>query len=898
MASSLLNTRLHVPQPRPVTVTRRRLIDRLNAGLWWQDRFTRKLTLISAPAGFGKTTLLTAWAAEARQPVAWLSLNEADNGPSHFLTYLVAALRTARRDVGEGLLGALQSPQAPSAESILSALINEIGVDRDFGARPPGPGIILVLDDYHLIEAQPVHTAVDFLIDHLPPELHVVIATRVDPPLPLARLRARGQLLELRQADLRFTHEEVRAFLRQVAGLTLSPEDVDALANRTEGWIAGLQMAALSMQGRDDLAGFVRAFTGSHRFVIDYLAEEVLSRQEEDTRAFLFQTAILDQMSNSLCNAVTGREDSQPLLEMLERDNLFVVPLDDERRWYRYHRLFRDVLRQRLLRVHPRLVPALHLRASAWYEEHNVVTAAVDHALQAKSVERATRLIDANADTLWGRGEQAALLRWLDALPEEAVRAHPRLSIYDALVLFAAGRHEEAASHLEAARQTLDTPSAGDVRPLQGTLDAARAFITFSQGDLPAIVRLSRRALDRLPKGDHRWRSIAAYTLGLAQRLRGDLASAAGPLEEAVSLSSATGDHYVALIARLNLARLQTQRGHLRRAAEILRHARRVAEETGMSQLPVAGLLSAELGSIMVEWNDVDEAISLLERSTALIARGEDLIALQMSYAFMGRALFARGELDRAQEIIHTMAHLAAEADVGPWISHWILGLRLQMFLAREDLSSAARLAERAGLSLDEDPTYPREMAYSPLVQLSIAQGRPGATLGLLGRLLHAAENAGRIGRVIATLALRAAALEARGDVDRAMADLARALSLAEPEGYVRVFVEQGPVMVALLRRAATRGIAPRYATRLLGAFDLPSPDQGRSDQPLIEPLTERELEVLHALASDLTMAEIGEQLFVARSTIRSHTKSIYGKLNVHSRREAVRRARALGLLH
>jgi LuxR family maltose regulon positive regulatory protein len=656
-------------------------------------------------------------------------------------------------------------------------------------------------------------------------------------------------------------------------------------------------MAALSIQGREDLSGFVRAFAGSHRFVIDYLAEEVLSKQDEDMRTFLLQTAILDRMSDSLCNAVTGREDSQPLLNRLEQDNLFVVPLDDERRWYRYHRLFRDVLRHRLLRGHPRLLPTLHLRASAWYEGQELVTAAVDHALQADSVARAALLIDANADTLWGRGAQAALLRWLDALPEEAVRARPRLSIYYALVLFTAGRQEEAASHLEVARETLDTPSAGDEPPLHGKLDAARAFITFSRGDLPAIVRLSRRALDRLPKKDHQWRSIAAYTLGLAHRLRGDLTSAEGPLEEAVSLSSATGNHYVALVARLNLARLQTQRGHLRRAAEILRHAMHVADETGMSQLPVAGLLSAELGSVLTEWNDLDEAIHLLETATGRIARGQDLIATEMSYAFMVRALFARGELDRASDIIHAMAHRAEEADVGPWISHWILGLRLEMLLAREDLSSAARLAERAGLSLSEEPTYPREMAYSPLIRLSIAQGRPGATLALLGRLLRAAEDAGRMGRVIATLALRAAALEAQGDVERAMTDLARALSLAEPEEYVRVFVEQGPAMVSLLRRAATRGITPAYAARLLGEFDLSSPDQERSDQPLIEPLTERELEVLHALASDLTMAEIGDQLFVARSTVRSHAKSIYGKLSVHSRREAVRRARALGLL-
>jgi len=889
MTAPLLKTKLHIPRVRPRLVRRPRLVQRLNAGLHGM------LTLVSAPAGFGKTTLLSEWAGQVSAPVAWLSLDEDDNGLRRFLTYLVVALRAVRKDIGEGLLSSLQGLPTPPAESVLSALINEMDVETN---RFPldERGVILVLDDYHLIDSQAVHKSVDFLIDHLPAAMHVVVATRVDPPFPLARLRARGQLVELRQADLRFTRGEIGEFLDRVGGLALSRDDVDALATRTEGWIAGLQMATLSMQGREDLTGFVDAFGGSHRFVIDYLAEEVLSQQENETRAFLLQTAILDRMCDSLCNAVTGREESQALLERLERDNLFVVPLDDERRWYRYHRLFRDVLLQRLRRTRPRPVPTLHLRASTWHEEQGVVTAAIDHALQAGSVERAAKLIDGHADALWGRGEHAGLLRWMDGLSEREVRAHPRLSIIYALVLFTAGRNDEALSHLEVAEKSLDA-SASDQHPIRGILDAARAFVTFSQGDLHEIVRLSRHALDCLPAEDRQWRSIAAYTMGLAQRLRGDPTGAEDPLEEAVTLSSRTGNHYVALIARLNLARLQSQRGHLRRAARILEDGLRNAEETGIGRLPAAGLLSAEMGSILTEWNELDEAVGFLERGTDWISRGEDVISLAMSYGFLARALSAQGDLDRAQEMIQSMAALAEAADVGPWISNWVLGLRLRMFAARADLASADRLAERAELTLDEEPTYPREMAYGPLVQLHIAQGRPGATLDLLERLLRTAETTGRMGRVISTLALRACALAALGDVDRAVADAGRALSLAEPEGYVRVFVELGPAMARLLRHAATRGIAPEYARQLLAAFDAGSPDEAWADQPLIEPLTERELEVLRCLASDLTMEEIGRDLFVARSTIRSHAKSIYGKLNVLSRREAVRRAQTLHLL-
>jgi LuxR family maltose regulon positive regulatory protein len=874
------------------------LIERLNAGLWCEGRFTRRLTLLSAPAGFGKTTLLSAWVAGSQLPVAWVSLDQEDNAPPRFLTYLIAALQTIRKGVGQGLLGALRSPQPPPLNSVLVALANEISaLDR---------GWILVLDDYHVIESAQTHRLLNALLYALPSQMHLVISTRTDPPLPLARFRARGELLELRQADLRFTREEVGAFLDRVADLSLSPDDVDALTARTEGWVAGLQLAALSMQQRDDPSGFVRAFTGSHRFVIDYLAGEVFAQQGPDLQAFLLQTAILDRMTAPLCEAVcsgfaethSNRQDGQSTLEMLERENVFVVPLDDDRRWYRYHHLFRDMLRQRLLRtVEGPRVATLHLRASRWFEEEGFVVSAVDHAIAAADLSRATALIDDHAGRLWATGEQATLLRWLDTLPAEGLRARPQLCIIYALVLFAAGRSDESATFLDAAQQALDTPSDREQISLRGVLDAARAFVAFSRGDLPEIVRFSRRALDRLPQDDLLWRSIATYTLGLAQRLSGDLPAAERTLEDAVRLGTATDNHYVALVARLNLARLQAQRGHLRRADEMLRHAIGAAEAMGMDQLPVTGLLSIELGSILVEWNALDEAVALLEKGAELIARGEDVTAMQMGHAFMARALFAQGDVDGVQDLVRRMEYLAEETAMSGWIQYWIVALRLRVYLARDDLASAARLAEEIGLSIDEAPTYVREMAYSPLIQLYIAQGRPEATMGLLARLLQAAEDAGRWGRVIATLALRASALTVQGDVDAALADLARALSLAEAEGYVRVFVEQGPAMAHLLRRAATRGVAPEVASRLLAEFDLATEDAYPEEQPLIEPLSERELEVLRFLETDLTMEEIGQELFIARSTVRSHVKSVYGKMNVHSRRDAVRRARALGLL-
>jgi LuxR family maltose regulon positive regulatory protein len=654
METSLLKTKLYIPPPRPERVPRPHLIERLNAGLH------RKLTLVSAPAGFGKTTLVSEWIHSGvkikeygvRQEhhltdemtltpgsllpnsrFAWLSLDESDNDLTRFLVYCITALQTVEANIGKGALSVLESPQPPPAEAILTALINEL-------AAIPGK-IILVLDDYHLIEAQPIHDALTFLLRHLPPHtgpggqcqgMHLVIATREDPPLSLARLRARGQLTELRATDLRFTSSEAAAFLNQVMGLNLSADDIAALERRTEGWIAGLQLAAISMQGRKDVAGFIQSFTGSHRFVLDYLVEEVLGQQFESVQTFMLQTAILDRLNGSLCDAVRfgytetpnrsdgaasskGTADNgQATLEMLERANLFVVPLDDERRWYRYHHLFSDLLRQRLRQTQPEQVSTLHTRASEWYEQNGFIDEAIEHALRAEHYERAAHLIEEYADALWGRGEHARLRRWLEKLPTELVCSKPHLCIFHAWYSFVSGQQEAAEQSLQAAEQALDSGTdrateteaperdsltSLDRAKLQGRVAAIRAFMDSHRGDVPGMIQQARQALECLPEQDRTWRSMIAMVLGDVYGFKGDMTAAYEARFEALTACRAAGDIYYVILASMKLAITLRSQGRLQRTIEICQQQVELAKECGLSQASVVGLLLMIWGEVL-----------------------------------------------------------------------------------------------------------------------------------------------------------------------------------------------------------------------------------------------------------------------------------------------------------
>jgi LuxR family maltose regulon positive regulatory protein len=928
-AYPILQTKLYIPPIRPELVSRPRLIERLNAGLH------RKLTLVSAPAGFGKTTLVSEWVAgcerlEPKACAAWLSLDKGDNDPIRFLAYLVAALQTIAAGIGEGVLGVLQSPQPPPIESILTALLNEItAVPDDF---------VLVLDDYHVIDAKPVDastsvdvsTSVDqaltFLLEHLPPQMHLVIASREDPNIPLARLRAQGQLTEVRVTHLRFTPSEAAEFLNQVMGLDLSAEDIAALETRTEGWIAGLQLAALSMQGHQDVPGLIRAFAGDDRYIVDYLVEEVLQRQPEPVRNFLVQTAILDRLNGPLCDAVTGQEEGNARLEALERGNFFVVPLDDKRNWYRYHPLFADVLRLHLLAEQPDQVSALHRRASAWYEHHGSAADAIRHALAAKDFERAATLVELAIPERRRNRQEATVMElgWLKALPDELIHVRPVLSFDYAFALFGGGELEAVEARLRDAERWLDTTAgqreraealaAGMVvvdeeefRRLPGMIALLRAAQALARGDMPETVQNARRVLDLAREDDHLMLGGAASQLGLAAWANGDLGAARRMTADGMAHVRRAGYISPAIGGAIVLADILIAQGRLHEAMTTYERALQWATEPGAPVLRGAADMHVGMSNLHYEHNDLKAATQHLLTSQAL---GELAGLPQNPYrwrAAMARLREAQGDLGGALDLLDQAERLY-DGNFSPNVRP-LATRKTRVWLAQGRLDQALRWAHEQSLSVDDDLSYMHEFDHITLARVLLARywsDRAGRSLleaiGLLERLLTAAQEGGRTASAIEILTLQALVRQTQGDLPAALASLERALKLAEPEGYIRIFVDEGAPMAQLLSEAVARGIMPDYIGKLMAAFEVE--ERGSEDksylppaQPLIEPLSQRELEVLRLMAQGLSNREISEQLFLALSTVKGHNRNIFDKLQVQRRTEAVARARELGLL-
>ena len=897
----LLATKLFAPRPRPHLVPRPRLVEQLQQGL------AQALTLVSAPAGFGKTTLLAQWLAQTSMPVAWLSLEAQDNDPARFLSYLIATLQTLDAHIGTNALALLHTPQPPSPETVLALLTNDL-VNRGAG------DFALVLDDYHVLTEESIQRGMTFLLDHLPPQLHLVLATRANPPLPLARLRAQGQLCEVRIADLRFGAAEASAFLQEVMGLDLETEDIATLERRTEGWIAGLQLAALSLQGRADISAFQATFSGSHRYVLDYLSDEVLERQPASVQQFLLHTCILERLSGPLCDAVTAQEGSQAMLEGLERANLFVVALDDERRWYRYHHLFAQALRSLLQQREPLSPPVLHRRASAWYEWHDLPVEAVQHALAIPDVELASRLIEPIALPIAFQGQIDTVLRWLKLLPEALVRTRPFLCVYYARLLTFTNQLEAAEELLQEAERCIqEKMPAEQAQVISGWVLSVRAGIAAFAGDFERPVSLAHQALDLLPETEVIPRAGAILAMARAYSVSGDVT----PVTEhvvaaAVTLNRTLNNLFTEVSSICLLARLHVLQGRLRQAAATYGQVAQVVPRPEVLQTMYSSLFYYfGLGDLLREWNDLEAAEWHLVQGMAVINKTvtvDPSIAIR-GYIALARLQQAQSNSREALAALDGLVQLAEQRHFAPHLMTQEAAVRARLELAHGNVAAAIHWADTSGLSAnDDDLPYPREGEYLTLVRMRIAQVRhdlaaplPEDILRLLERLLRDAEAKDRISSVLEILVLRALALEAHGDRTNALSTLERALLLATPEGYIRLFVDEGEPMLVLLRLVYRRGIIHEYVATLLSAFD----EQHTSEPPipdarprqLADPLTERERDVLRLLLEGASNRQIAHRLVLSVNTVKRHVYNLCGKLGVQSRAQAIIRARDLNLM-
>ena len=913
----LLATKLYVPGLRPDLVPRPRLAQRLDEGRG------RGLVLVCAPAGYGKTVLLAEWVRRGRHPVAWLSLDAGDNDPARFWRHMVAALDRVRPGISERVAPLLGPPAPPSFEPLATALINEVADQPD-----TDEALLLVLDDYHVISSQLVHESLGFLLAHRPPGLVPALTSRSDPPLALARLRARGQLTELRAAELRFTSEEAAALLQQVAAVPgaarldapLPNAVAAALAARTEGWAAGLQLAGLSLRGHTDVDGFVAAFTGSHRYVLDYLAEEVLEHQSEQMRTFLLQTSVLERLSGELCDAVTGQPGSQALLDQAERAGLFVVPLDEVRGWWRYHHLFADLLRARLQAEHPGRVPALHRNAAAWYAEHGLADDAIRHAVAAGEMTWAARLIEQYYDELFYlHGEGATIHRWLSALPEDLVRSRPRLLLTQAFLALISGRLEEVEPLLDAAQQAHARapeepfePTVGRARSLLVNVPALvaihRGFLAQLRGDADATVTFASQAMAEAGEGEWRLSSTARGFLAVGEWLRGQLAQAERTFMSSIAEWHAAGLPTLTAWVLYLLGQVQRAQGGLDASARTCRQALEMTAVPGRPPPPAAGPAYVGLGEVAYQRNELDTALRRITEGITLCRQFAYIPPLATGLVTLARLRQAGGDPGGA------LAAIAEAGQVSPGPAgplNPVPAQRARLLLAQGDLAAAARWTQENGLGEDDEPDYAREQGHLVLARVLLAQARPAPALAVLDRLHAAAAAQDRVGSLIEIGALRALALAASGDADRAVDALADALTLACPQGYVRVFADEGPPMAALLARliAAQRsgGAAAEVPLgclarlqRALGAREV-APGAGRGSATavpgLVEQLTSRELEVLEMLAAGRSNQAIAGQLVVTLDTVKKHVSHVLGKLGAANRTEAVARARELSLI-
>ncbi|MEO1165738.1 MAG: LuxR C-terminal-related transcriptional regulator [Chloroflexota bacterium] len=876
---------------------RSRLMAHLDAGLH------RKLTLISAPAGFGKTTVISSWVVERKYPVAWLSLDERANESTHFLMYFIAAIQTLDEDIGQWASEALQSGQQPSVEAVLTVVLNEIAVIQD--------DFWLVLDDYHLVDSPEIDAGLGFLLDHMPAQMHLVMITREDPQLPLSRLRVRDQLTELRASDLRFTLDEAALFLNRSMNLSLRKQDIDALEKRTEGWIAGLQLAALSLQGRTNTQQFIEAFTGSHRFVVDYLLEEVLRQQPPLIRNFLLQTSILDQLNGSLCDAITDREDSQKTLDTLERNNLFLVSLDDERAWYRYHHLFGDALRNTLTSEQPDQLPVLYQRASDWYVEQDQLQEAIRYALLSGNIEQAANLIETIWPMMDANYQSGMWFRWVSQLSEEIVLKRPILCLGLGWVKMLRGDFDGAESWFQKSERWLDTPQSDQqmvyvdqtqFEELAASIAHARGYLALTMSDAQTAIYFAEQVLHLNQDQEHVNHARGLVLHGLAHLAHGSLAKAdqtfsdfSKEMEVAENLFDATELVFVIGDIRMTLGQLYDAESIYQHAFDLLaRHGNPI----------VIGLedLHRGIADVYLARNDLILADEHIHAAEEL---GEQGITRPN---WQSRLLTTQAQLKMAEGDFDTAIQLLNEAErhflPNPvFLNRSIAAIRARAWLRQDNLNAAQRWIHQEGLSPHDQISYLHEYDYLTLarIQIEIYQQQPSDSLvksthHLLEQLYETAYAGSRTMHVIESLIFQALLYEAQHETIKALNTLHQALSLAESERFIRPFADERQRIINLINHPTAQQIIAGDGQWLLSAFDTPEIQQVAM-QPLIDPLSERELDVLRLLNTELSGPEIARHLIISLNTFRTHTKNIYSKLGVNSRRATIRRATHLNLL-
>ncbi len=903
METTLLKTKLNKPKVHPDLVQRLRLLNCLDKGLG------QKLTVISAPAGYGKTTLLSAWAASCVCPIAWLSLDEGDNNPTRFLAHVIASMQTIEPNLGTQILTLVQSPQPAKIDDLVPILLNQLD-------DVPGP-YALVWDDYHLITSIEVHRLVAFILEHQPEVMHMYIATRVDPPLPIAQLRARGQLNELRQADLRFTDNEAQDFLRKGVGIDIAADDIVTLMERTEGWVAGLQLAALSMRNQKDISRLIADFGESHEYIVDYFASEILARQTDLVKNFLLKTCILEQMCGPLCDALTDQTNGQQMLAQLREANLFTIQLDNERCWYRYHHLFGGLLRKQLQQEMPEAIPELHRRAGQWYEEHQLADQAFKHARSAGDQASITRLVDTYLYPLWTRGEFDTMKQWIDSLTEEQLLLRLELKIIRVVLMANDGSVGEALTLLESIEQLLesqDKSAPADGRPspvrfeqteharLHALLYVAGALIASSQEDPQKLLSYAPMALAILEKGkaqDITWLSYLYISISNVYLQLSNWDAAIDYLSRALELGKASNNYNLALTAMTKKAVALWAQGHINQAALVCQEGLRYIEQQNLEKLPIIDSLLITWGFILCERGELDQSAIYIQRGLELSQLANHIYVQAWAYQEMIRLLIATGDLQTAETYLQQSNTLIEQYEIPEKFVYGTAGLKILILILQGKLSEAEKELRLRGIRREGEVDFPNHYLYLCLARLLLAKGNYDEAEMILNRLYQVCQSADQVAYLITIYKIRSLLWLAKGEIPLATESLEKALELAEPEGYIQTFLDEGKPMARLIQEYIHRKGGSEFARNLwlLSQQRKPHSLAIHTGSTLVVPLSQREFEVLTMLAEGRSNQDIAAKLYLSLRTIKFHTSNIYSKLGVKSRSEAVSRARKVGLL-